>query len=224
MDARVEDPGYALHAALKGALGAFAPRPFVLRWSANEPEILGYVESEPGAISAAAALPPIHDPAAADSLGLPLIEVRAMPAAWHEGQSWSFELRQRPVVRSRSNGREGSSPEIDVAFWRARRELETTLPSREAIYLSWLGERLAGGDAARLLEGRVIAMRSTRVLRRPVASGSRRSSSFIGPDVTVRGTVQVVNAEAFRVLLSSGVGRHCGFGFGCLLLAPPGAF
>lgn len=224
MDDRVEDPGYALHAALKAALGVLAPRPFVLRAAGKEAELLGYVAAEPEAIREAGALPPVHDAAAAEGLGLPAIEARAMPAEWRKGQHWGFELRLRPVVRSRSGGREGSSAEIDVAFWRAQREAERMLPPREAIYLHWLGERLTNQGAATLLDGQVVAMRSTRVLRRPAVEGGRRKSSLIGPDITVRGTLEVAEAASFAKLLSRGVGRHCGFGFGCLLLAPPGTF
>jgi len=224
MDDRVEDSGYALHAALKAALGELAPRPFILRTVGRDTELLGYVAAAPEIIQAAGALPPIHDPDAAASLGIDRLEARAMPGEWRLGQSWSFELRLRPVVRSRSDGRDGTSSEIDVALWRARREVPATLPPREAIYLDWLGERLGMKGAAKLIDGRVVAMRSTRVLRRPSADGGRRKSSIIGPDVTIRGTLGVLDAASFATLLSSGVGRHCGFGFGCLLLAPPGAF
>ena len=43
-----------------------------------------------------------------------------------------------------------------------------------------------------------------------------------GPDVTVDGTLEIIEPEAFANLLIRGVGRHCAFGFGMLLLRPAG--
>ena len=80
------DFGYVLHAALKEALGEFAPRPFVLRRSGSRPvasghggdELLGYVGAVPENILAAAALPSI-DGSTAKLLKLPSLEARAFP-------------------------------------------------------------------------------------------------------------------------------------------------
>ena len=36
------------------------------------------------------------------------------------------------------------------------------------------------------------------------------------------GTLTVTDPQAFAALLSGGVGRHAAFGFGMLLLSPPG--
>jgi CRISPR system Cascade subunit CasE len=44
------------------------------------------------------------------------------------------------------------------------------------------------------------------------------------PDLTVRGQLRIKQPLAFQALLARGLGRHRSFGFGCLLLAPPGAW
>jgi CRISPR system Cascade subunit CasE len=42
------------------------------------------------------------------------------------------------------------------------------------------------------------------------------------PAVTFEGTLTVTDGEQFEALLARGVGRHRAFGFGMLLLRPPG--
>ena len=44
------------------------------------------------------------------------------------------------------------------------------------------------------------------------------------PDLSVRGELQVQDAAAFDGLLARGLGRHRSFGYGCLLIAPAGAW
>mgnify|MGYP003627370667 FL=1 len=111
------------------------------------------------------------------------------------------------------------------------------VPARSDVYTDWLAATLAekqgkpqaaslielpahpGGQAARY-DVRVDAMRSTRLLRRPRDNGSRSAQWLTRPDVRFSGLLEVVEGEAFAHLLAAGVGRHCGFGFGMLLLKP----
>jgi CRISPR system Cascade subunit CasE len=220
----VDDPGYALHAALKAALGAAAPRPFLLRDRERTPELLGYVVAEPAAVEEAAAVAAALGTVPAPVLNLAEIEARAMPLRWTEGRHWSFETRIRPVVRSRSGGRDSPAAEIDVAFWRARQADAAAAPSREDAYRAWFADRLAVRGAARLIAVEVTAMRSSFVLRRPVIDGERRAQRLPGPDVALKGEIAVGDPAAFAALVAGGVGRHRAFGFGCLLLAPPGVW
>ena len=222
------DTGYALHAALKAALGDAAPQPFVLRGSAGQPgarELLGYVPMPAHAILSAAACPPVHAPEVAAVLRLGDIEASEMPESWREGGHWSFEIRVRPVIRSRPDGRSGKTSEIDVNFWaRTKRDAAATM-SRSDIYAEWFANRLEHSAAAKPLSINVESMNSVHVLRRPATgNGQRGSVSVPGPDVLLRGELEVTGATAFRELLGRGVGRHRAFGFGCLLLAPPGVF
>ncbi|MEE8524028.1 MAG: type I-E CRISPR-associated protein Cas6/Cse3/CasE [Thermoanaerobaculia bacterium] len=43
------------------------------------------------------------------------------------------------------------------------------------------------------------------------------------PDALLTGTLEVTDPDAFATLLARGVGRHRAFGFGMLLLRPPGS-
>ena len=215
------DPGYALHAALKAGLGDIAPQPFVLRSVRGRPdELLGYARAAPDAILAAAAMPPTADSEAAGALALSSLEARAMPVDWPMGARFSFELRTRPVVRSRPKGRAGRSHEVDAAAWASANSAGA--PPKERVYTDWLAARLAG-RGARLIDAELAVLRRSRTLRRPVVDGERRSVLSEGPDALFRGTLEIGDPAAFADGLAHGVGRHRAFGFGCLLLAPPGA-
>jgi CRISPR system Cascade subunit CasE len=213
------DKGYALHAITRAALGDFAPRPFILKETRAGVELLGYVPASAAAVTAVATLPPIHDPEAATALALETLEARAMPAEWLRGQMLGFELRARPIVRVRSGGRDGPKTEVDVALHARTRDPAS---SDELVYRDWLMNRLKEKDAAALLDVRIEGRASTQVLRRGGKAPDRRSCLVPGPDVLFRGVLRVANPEAFAHLLARGVGRHAAFGFGCLLLAPPG--
>ena len=126
------DFGYVLHVALRDGLGRLAPRPFVLRVSrgANEAgELLGYVRATPETMKEVTALPPVNGSASA--LDLAAMEVRAMPEYWRTGARFSFEVRVRPIVRTRRGGRatpkkRAEVDEVDAAAWAAHRVRDDT--------------------------------------------------------------------------------------------------
>ena len=224
------DLGYGLHSALREVLGDLAPRPFVLRQlqqgggsAPSSDEVLGYVRATPEAIIDAAALPPVS--AAGAALNLSSMEARPMPSHWRTGARFSFEVRVRPIVRSRRSGRGDRGHEVDVAAWHAARteEVPSAPPNKEQAYQAWLAERL-DNCGVRLLRARPIAMRRTRVRRRPIIDEERRVRDIEGPDVLFRGELSVIDGMRFGAGLIRGVGRHAAFGFGCLLLAPPSAW
>jgi CRISPR system Cascade subunit CasE len=91
-------------------------------------------------------------------------------------------------------------------------------PTREEAYLDWFAKRLAGS-----------AVPENAGLRRFQRTRTHRSShgepgrkSVEGPDAVLAGTLTVADPAAFATLLARGVGRHAAFGFGMLLLSPPG--
>ena len=225
------DFGYVLHAALKEALGEFAPRPFTLRRSGSrsvasghgDDELLGYAGAVPENILAAAALPPMNG-SAAKLLELASLEARAMPPDWPSDVRLGFEVRTRPVARSRGGKGRGTSHEVDIAAWRARQSEFRSEPVRtkEQAYRDWLAERL-DARGARLLGARLVSMRRSLVRRRPLIGAGKQARDTEGPDVVFRGTLEIADPEAFSGGLAKGVGRHTAFGFGCLLLSPPGA-
>jgi CRISPR system Cascade subunit CasE len=94
---------------------------------------------------------------------------------------------------------------------------------RENAYTTWLAREIAKGNAAQLEIARLITFRRTRVLRRPSQPGARRHRvESEGPDAILRGRLRIEDGAGFSGLLGRGVGRHRAFGFGMLLLMPPG--
>lgn len=211
------DEGYAWHAVLKAALGDIAPKPFVVRERERRIELLGYCPQDPAQFPVLT-----QDPEAVQVVGLDRnIQSRAMPSSWQQGQLLSFEVRVRPVVRVKPT-REAPSREVDVALRARARDATMT---RDAAYEAWLNTELARGGAAELCQYRPMRFRRCKVLRPTQARDNgkgRERHAVEGPDLTVRGELRINNPEAFSALLARGIGRHRAFGFGCLLLAPPG--
>lgn len=170
---------------------------------------------------------------------------RTMPTNWPIGVELRFDLRACPVRRRltkaplRTNigdprpGRQQvlldrPGREFDAFQLAAARagERDEPPPKREAVYLQWLEDRVAPNSdspqAIELVAGsvRVDSYRSVRLLRRPIVGGKRSPSWLTRPDVRFRGVLKVTDSDAFNNLLASGVGRHCGFGFGMMLLRP----
>lgn len=206
------DLGYAFHALLGAAFGDLAPKPF--RYLGAKQGLLGYTDQPLSALRENAALAP---PDVAQALGLDTLAARPFPEVWREDQALGFEVRVRPVLRTK-DGRER-----DV-FLHAVESSASATPdtNREAIYADWLGKRFAEHSAAHLVQVAVESFRLSRVIRRSAAdaSGRRGARAIVGPDVVLKGRVEVGDSDAFTQLLRRGIGRHLAFGFGMLLLKP----
>jgi CRISPR system Cascade subunit CasE len=233
-----EDVGYALHAALRATLGHHAPRPFALLQRPGSLQLIGYSTQAAATLMQALESACVTDPLAAQALGqLPTQEplVKAMPQRWTTGQALSFECRVAPVVRSRVAAGQGAAamaggryPEVDAAFHASFHQGQPG--DREAAHGRWLARELARDGAATLRSHRAAAFQLTPIARRSHRADTRPQSTAratqtgLLPDLTVRGQLQVDDPIAFQRLLARGLGRHRSFGFGCLLLAPPGAW
>lgn len=208
------DSGYAWHGILRSAFGKSAPKPFVDRMPLRSNLLLGYVEHEPGALPIQSDL----DPLVARAMGIETLRATEMPADWEVGQELSFEVRVRPVVRTREHARSGRIDEMDAAVHAAKREPSV---SREQAYRDWLMRELDRDGAGSLGCMRTIAFQRSRVIRRDQAT-PRKAACIEGPDLWLNGRLTVNSAEAFEALLRRGLGRHRAFGFGCLLVGRPG--
>ena len=167
------------------------------------------------------------------------VRSKPMPSRWPKDLRLRFDLRACPVrrimkpvmTRERPNlpattickGKEVDAFQVAAA----RTSAGSELPTRDQVYIEWLRERLVPRpempQAVALVPNsvRVEAYRSVRLLRRPRAENRRRSPQWLTrPDVRFTGLLDIVSPESFPDLLASGVGRHCGFGFGMLLLKP----
>jgi len=229
-----DDAGYALHAALRATLGHAAPKPFALLQRPGSVQLIGYSTQTAAELQTALDMATVSDPGAATALGLQRagdVLLKPMPETWGVGQALSFEVRVAPVVRSRvAQGQGGAAgggyPEIDAA-WHPDFAGDTP-GDRQAAHGRWLTRELARGGAATLMGHRAVAFALAPMARRSQrsAAGHNRRSTHHGllPDLTVRGQLRVEDPVAFQHLLARGLGRHRSFGFGCLLLAPPGAW
>ena len=154
------------------------------------------------------------------------LESKPMPADWRAGQRVGFDLRTRPIRRLRRdlNGpkepvRAGS--EVDAFLVEALR-VHPEAPdgmsdkgrTRQEVYLDWLDERLTPAATLDRTATRLVRFRRQRVAREKCDSE--------GPDATVHGVLVVADPTAFSALLMRGVGRHRSYGYGMLLLRPPG--
>jgi CRISPR system Cascade subunit CasE len=216
-----QDLGYALHAALTAAFGSGAPRPFRLLRTGLGGELLGYCAASGAELEATASLPAVGEMAdLAGALRPQTLEVKAMPASWPNGLRLGFEIRVRPVVRIRPEGRDGRHHEIDVHDHRCREGGTEGEAGREVAYAGWLKERLERDGAVAVEAVSLVRYRALPVLRRPFDGERRRAAVALGPDAILAGVLRVMDGDGLNRLLTSGVGRHKGFGFGMLLLRP----
>jgi CRISPR system Cascade subunit CasE len=207
------DLGYAFHALLSAAFGELAPKPF--RYLGAKQGLLAYTDQPPNALRESAAM---ATPDVARALGLDSLATRAFPEVWRRDQALAFEVRVRPVLRTR-DGRER-----DVFLHAIESAASTTHDTnREAVYVDWLGRQFADHHhAARLVRAGMDAFRLSRVIRRGSVtdSGPRRARPIVGPEAVFKGVLQVGDSDAFTRMMQRGIGRHRAFGFGMVLLKP----
>lgn len=211
-----EDFGYAAHAWLRAALAEQALRPFRLMETRAGLRLLGYATVGLDALVQQArdfALPEAfkvcHWAAAAG---------KEMPAVWTAGRRLGFELRACPIVRGERE-RDAYLVEVDHARTSGREPA-----SRAQVYADWLVRQL-GRDNAALAERRTLSLigfRRVQALRQSRSGHGARHQGVERPDALFSGELAVDDPAAFARLLERGVGRHRAFGFGMLLLRPPG--
>lgn len=226
------DEGAALHHLLGETFGPAALQPFRLLVAARATTGNLYAYSTEPAESLAETAGAAGLPEAVAALSPKRMEGKPMPARWREGQRLGFDLRIRPVVRlnadipapeDRRRGRNHGfrkGQEVDAFLAAALRDhpdrrdgMEEEGRRREETYLAWLADRLA--PAAEIEDGRLVRF------RRSLAARMGRTQE--GPDATVHGVLRITDPTAFADRLARGVGRHKAYGYGMLLLRPPGA-
>jgi len=248
---REPDPGYALHAALRGLLGRHAPRPFcLLSARARRPftplgaapytaPLLGYARLDAESLRA---IVEFTNQEIRDLFAWRHIKTRLLPANLPTGLRLGFDLRACPVRRRTKSlpfVTNGSNRAKSVAFRGPGVEMDAyqlesaraeqrgdRIPRRETVYVRWLSERFStprrGTPPLVLLEEslRVQSYRSARLLRRPIKGSGRSRRWLTRPEVWFRGELEVRHSERIPDFLTRGIGRHCGFGFGMMLLRP----
>jgi len=212
-----EDFGYAAHAWLAATLGDIGPKPFRLMENRNGLRLLGYTASPLDAQIEHART--YANPTALEVCDWSASAGKAMPSNWKTGRRLGFEVRACPISRA-----ERERDIFLVAVSRAE-ATETEPPSRPQVYVDWLARQLVANDATSVdAEAlRLIGFRRVRGQRNARANGGVRHHGIERPDALFSGELIVHDPEAFSRLLARGVGRHRAFGFGMLLLRPPGA-
>ena len=234
------DEGRALHHLTAETFGPGALRPFRLLVPPGRGRGSLYAYSARDAATlretAGAAAGPEH----LGVLRLHDLASKPMPEDWRVGQRLGFDLRARPIRRLRGpvSGPDGTicaGSEIDAFLLEALRGHSTEAPrrgepggmekagrSREAVYLDWLAERLAPAAELDREASRLVRFRRVRAARLDRSSENPCERAAEGPDATIHGVLAVADPAAFAALLARGVGRHRAYGYGMLLLRPPG--
>lgn len=218
------DDGYLAHSILRELWQENAPAPFVLRERSNRMEAWGYSAATAAKLQDHARA--FGDPSLLAALdgGLDAIASKVVPS-FPAGKRVGFMVRVCPVVRL-SNGRGGKKGrEVDAFLARCWQVGKDVVVSRECVYREWLQTRFTPDRVGVRLERVIVdAYQRERFVRRtqPGSDGTRRGASIERPDVRLSGELVVENSDLFSEMLRRGVGRHKAFGFGMVLLVPPG--
>lgn len=209
------DLGYGIHAWLKAAFGDLAPRPWRLLADRKRPaRVLGYGEAPAKALIGW--LREFGEPAVQAVCPAEGITGKTMPH-WTAGRELGFELLCCPVGR-----KSRQKTEKDLFLLKADHASGEQL-DRAAIYGDWVRERLDSDGAAQVERIWLDGFRQVRQQRkRQAPQGERSVCRLDRPEAVMAGVLRVGDPQAFERLLARGVGRHRAFGYGMLLLKPPG--
>jgi CRISPR system Cascade subunit CasE len=217
------DEGYLAHVVLRELWQDAAPAPFVIRASGRALDAWGYSRSDAGTLIDHAAA--FGDPSLLAAVGdIRQIASKPMPR-FDPGKRIGFALRACPVVRL-SGAKRGhrTGAEVDAFLARCFAVDQGAPVSREEVYRQWLTRAVSRPTATgvRVTRVDIAGMSRGRLLRR-TQEGGRRTRRVERPDVRFEGELVVEDGDLFLAYLAHGVGRHRAFGFGALMLTPPGA-
>ena len=225
---------YMVHAVLGELFQDAAPKPFAVQDAPRQldkkdliqPEngrairVLGYAPEDWDALHTRAKMS--ASPAAYETCVSDRCAAKPMPETFPEGMALQFELRACPVVRKASAGK-GVNQNGDERTWEEGDELDAFLAeawtrpedddlNREQVYREWLARQfdIRGGAE---VDSDAVAMTRFSIERMMRRNGPDRTPDTIKrPDVTLTGTLQVTDGDAFVDLLRSGLSRHKSFG------------
>ena len=218
----VADDGYVIHCVLRGLWAARAPSPFVVRTRGRVLEAWGYSSATADELIEHAQA--FADPTLAGVIASTGdIASREMPT-FPRGRRIGFVLRACPVARLASP-RQGhrAGAEIDVFLARSFAAGAAVSLSRSEVYSDWLHARLATAEKTGVTveQVRLAGFGRERLVRRTQGT-ARKPHRLERPDVKFEGNLLIEDGDRFLQFLSHGIGRHRAFGFGALLVVPPG--
>lgn len=216
------DDGYLCHCVLRELWQERAPAPFVVRGQGRTLDVWGYSRSDATLLIDHARA--FGDPSLLAAIAdVGMVVSKAMPP-FEPGRRIGFLLRACPIVRlARPTNAHRAGAEIDAFLARCFAAGSEAIVSREDVYRDWLTAKLdqPSMTGVSVCSVRVAAMCRERLLRR-THGDQRRATRLERPDVRFEGDLVVVDGERFHSCLAHGVGRHRGFGFGALIVVPPG--
>jgi CRISPR system Cascade subunit CasE len=215
------DDGYLIHALLKASFGSLAPKPFVLKSSLNRPtKVLAYSSLSAEELRDNAQM--FAEPIAMEAAGIGAMVSKLMPSTFAAGTQLGFEVRVRPVIRLARGAGEDAGKERDAFLAALKNTTDNAKVNRLDVYREWLTRAMS--PAVRLIRVEPLYQRLAPVTRRGrnMAERGRPLIDMLGPDVCFSGLLSIEAPVEFTNLLARGVGRHRAFGFGMLLLRPPG--
>lgn len=216
------DDGYLVHCLLTELWQDDAPAPFVLRGNGRTLDAWGYSRADAKALVDHARA--FGDPTTVDTLdGIDAVASKEVPTL-EKGRRVGFLARVCPVARlSKATNGHRAGAEVDVFLSKCFSATPDARLSREAVYCEWFSDRVSdvAATGARVSHVRVAGMARTRIVRRTHGS-TREAKALERPDVHMEGDLIIEDGAAFIGFLARGVGRHRAFGFGALMVVPPG--
>jgi CRISPR system Cascade subunit CasE len=221
INVRNMDDGYFAHCLLTELWQENAPAPFVLRGNGRTLDAWGYSPTNAARLMEHARA--FGDPSILEALDGDAIASRAMPR-FDRGRRVGFLTRVCPVTRliRPTNGHRAGA-EIDVFLAKCFSLGSDVAVSREATYREWFANRLADSTVSGAMPARVTVAGIARahVVRR-TQGNERKARTLQRPDVHLEGDLIIEDGDTFLRFLARGVGRHRAFGFGALMVVPPG--
>ena len=219
------DEGYVIHSLLKELWQDKAPTPFTVRNRGRYIEAWGYAPADKSILMEHARKLDRHYAVDAIAGGIEAIDSKPMPIL-EKRMRVGFLLRTCPVVRlskEKKGNQAGKDIEVDAFLARCFSVGKDVEVSREEVYTDWLKKRLAdpGKTGASVLRVAVVGMHRERMYRR-TQGVERKAQRLERPDVHFEGDLLIEDGEQFLVFLGHGVGRHRAFGYGALMVVPPG--
>ena len=236
---RIVDDDHAMHCLLAECFGDMRPQPFrlMLPRDGRHGTLYGYARSSADELRDEASL--FACPLQTRAMPLASLDSKPMPSAWQAGRRLGFEVRIRPVVRPTKNAgrrecdrhylrekKDGSRQtcphcrprkECDAFQYEAIKHPKGEMRlTREEVYREWLQKRFEhkGGAILDLNTAELVSFRRTRAVRKLHRLYSE------GPDVLMRGELEISDGTKFAEMLAGGIGRHKAYGYGMLLLRP----
>ena len=202
----IPDRDYALHVLLSATFGQRALLNFrLMAPSKPGPSILyAYTEFDQDQLRATAEA--VAEPLLLSIMDQDSIMTKPMPKSWKEGQLLGFNIRTRPLKRTRHDDKVSEVPVYPKG---------SNQTQRYDAHTNWFAKNLKRSNAAATDMVMITAQAPCPAVR------ARQAAVILGSEVIFQGNLIVTDPESFNNFLATGIGRHKAYGYGMVLLEPP---